>query len=94
MTVPRTLRTASQGQSMVCLSRRFQVSKHLSDGPLASSAPHPSTRTSVMAVLSYGLASFVRLTVLAITSKDGRFGALALSAHAGPGRRGPLGRAA
>ena len=30
-----------------------------------------------MAVLSYGLASFVRLTVLAITSKDGRFGALA-----------------
>jgi excisionase family DNA binding protein len=38
-----------------------------------------------MAVLSYGLASFVRLTVLAITSKDGRFGALAVSAAA----RGP-----
>jgi hypothetical protein len=34
MTVPRTLRTALQGQSMVCLSRRLQVSKHLSDGPL------------------------------------------------------------
>jgi excisionase family DNA binding protein len=33
-----------------------------------------------MAVLSYGLVSFVRLTVLAITSKDGRFGALAVSA--------------
>jgi excisionase family DNA binding protein len=36
-----------------------------------------------MAVLSYGLASFVRLTVLAITSKDGRFGALAVSAAHG-----------
>jgi hypothetical protein len=29
-----------------------------------------------MAVLPYGLVFFVRLTVLAITSKDGRFGAL------------------
>jgi excisionase family DNA binding protein len=36
-----------------------------------------------MAVLSYGLVSFVRLTVLAITSKDGRFGALAVSAARG-----------
>ena len=37
-----------------------------------------------MAVLSYGLVSFVRLTDLAITSKDGRFGALAVSAARGP----------
>jgi excisionase family DNA binding protein len=36
-----------------------------------------------MAVLSYGLVSFVRLTVLAITSKDGRFGPLV------SGARGP-----
>jgi excisionase family DNA binding protein len=37
-----------------------------------------------MPVLSYGLVSFVRLTVLAITSKDGRFGVLAVSAARGP----------
>jgi hypothetical protein len=38
MTVPRTLRIASQGQSTVCPSRLLQVSKHLSDEPLATRA--------------------------------------------------------
>jgi excisionase family DNA binding protein len=41
-----------------------------------------------MAVLSYGLVSFVRLTVLAIASKDGRFGVLAVSAARGPTKEG------
>jgi len=48
-----------------------------------------------MAVLSYGLASFVRLTVLAITSKDGMFGAPPVSAARGPRKElARLGRAA
>ena len=60
MTVPKTLRTASQGQSMVCLSRRPQVSKHLSDGPLGR-RPHdrdvpgpPTVKAALVAVAGRG----------------------------------------
>jgi hypothetical protein len=55
MTVPRTLRTASQAQSMVCLSRRFSSVKHLSDRPLALQRLASGGVAAVDSVITYWL---------------------------------------
>ncbi len=76
--------SASSASLRRALPRRSVVAHCSSPEGWPTPPTEPAARTSVMAVLSYGLVSFVRLTVLAITSKDGRFGALAVSAARGP----------